>query len=156
MLKMKEKTSAKHLNSFFVEIIFVVFFFSIACAILIQVYGKAFSHNKEAENINSASIKGQCLSETFASNGSVEKTISEVFGSNFPVNNIDNKYILNFNKDWKHSDKNTFYSIEITFNKENSDAGSLNIAKIEIYNKSNLLFSTHSSKYITSEEGLNA
>lgn len=156
MLKMKEKTSVKHLNSFFVEIILVVLFFSIACAILVQVFGKAYSNHNDANYINSATIKGQSISETFASNGSVEKSISKVFGSDFPVDISDNTYTLNFDDDWKNTSKNIFYTIKITPSTESSSAGNLNIAKIEIYNKNELLFSTQASKYVPSEEGSNA
>lgn len=156
MLKMKEKTSVKHLNSFFVEIILVILFFSLACAILVQVFGKAYSNHNEANYINSATIKGQSISETFASNGSVEKTISKFFGNDFPVDSSDNTFILNFDSEWKNTNKNIFYIIKITPSTESSSAGNLNIAKIEIYNKDKLIFSTQASKYIPSKEGSNA
>ncbi len=154
MLKMKQKSSAKHISSFFIEIILVVFFFSIACAILVQIFGKAYTSNNQADKINSAITKGQNLSEVFSSKGDVKGTFSTVFGDTKSIEETTNAYTATFNKKWESADKDIFYSVIITPATEKTDSGIIKSAKIEIYNKSELLFSTTSSKYLSGEAGL--
>lgn len=153
MLQLKDKTSVRHVNSFFIEIILVVFFFSIACAILIQVYAKAFEQNLEAEKINSATLKGQSISEVFSSSGDVKKTLTTVFGDKKYTSTLDDTFKLNFDKDWNLSTNNIYYCVIIKTTTNSTSSGKLSIANIEILNKSEPLFSITSSSYLPLEEG---
>ncbi len=154
MIKMKQKSSAKHISSFFIEIILVVFFFSIACAILVQIFGKAYTSNNEADKINSAITKGQNISEVFSSKGDIKGTFSTVFGDTKSLTENTKTYTATFNKKWESANKDIFYSVIITPATEKTDSGNIKTAIIEIYNKGELLFSTVSSKYLSGEDGL--
>lgn len=154
MLKMKQKSSAKHISSFFIEIILVVFFFSITCAILVQIFGKAYTSNNQADKINSAINKGQNLSEVFSSKGDIKGTFSTVFGDTKSLTENTKAYTATFNNKWESATKDIFYSVKITPTTEKTDSGIIKTAKIEIYNNDELLFSTVSSKYLSGEDGL--
>ena len=151
MLELKDKNSVRHVNSFFVEIIMVIFFFSISCAILIQVFAKAFEQIIESEKINSAMLKGQAINELFSSSGDIEYTLTTLFGSQAVPKTDDNLIILSFDKDWNLTDENTFYTLMITFETKDTSAGELSVATIEIINKSNSLYLIKSSAYTSSE-----
>lgn len=154
MLKMKQKSSAKHISSFFIEIILVVFFFSIACAIIVQIFGKAYINNNKADKINSAITKGQNLSEVFSSKGEIEDSFYYVFGDINSLDHTNDSYTATFNKKWQSAKTDIYYSVIVTPSTEKSSLGIIIIAKIEIYNKNELLFSTTSSKYLSGEAEL--
>lgn len=153
MLELKDKTSVRHISSFFLEIILVVFFFAISCAILIQVFGKAYNQNAQADKINTAVVKGQTFNEYFSTDGDLKKAISGAFGEKSADKLNDTSIELSFDNDWNITSDNAFYKVTIKENYEKIDSGTLSYADIKIENKDKTLFSTVSSSYIPSEEG---
>ncbi len=152
MLKLNSKNPISHINSFFIEIILVLLFFSLSCAILIQVFSKSFKQNTEAELINSTVMKGQYISEVFSSCGDAQKTLTSVFGKSSFTKTTGDKTQLTLNKNWNISDNNITYTVVINSSKKTTNSGTLTTAVIDIYHKDKLIFSKNASSYIPDKE----
>ncbi len=115
MLKLENKIANKHINSFFIEIIIVLLVFSIACVILVNVLSKSFLLNKKADDINISSVKASSFAEVFSANGDIEKSVGIVFGQEARKHAYNNKEksILYFDKDWKISEDDFYYVVNL-------------------------------------------
>ena len=136
MLKLKNKSSAKQMSSFFIEIILVLFFFAIACAILIQVFIASYNNNKKAERLNIAHNSADYFCEIYSTTGDFEKASSLAFG----YSPDENEY--------------TYENISAYFNKiiakqdvEKSSFGELKSANIQLFYGDEMLCEMNTSFY---------
>ena len=152
MLKLKNSSSSRQISSFFIEIILVVLFFAISCSILVKVYAKAYEQNTKTNQINSATLNGQNLSQSFSGCGDIKLSLENVFGEDFSANIKDDTATLNFDNDWNISDFNAKYSLTINTSSKEYFSGVLKVANIDISYNDESIFSTTSSRYLPNEE----
>lgn len=151
----KSRSSITHINSFFVEIIIVILFFSISSAIIVQVFAEAFSKNEQATKLNNAILIAESVANVFSENASLEETINELYGKSGLAYVDDLKTAkIPLGADWTLSTTDLMFSIVVNIKTENTIAGKLSIAHIYITEGNKILFSLKSSCY-TSAKGVN-
>lgn len=155
MICRKKHFPIKHINSFFIEIIIVTFFFIISSAINVMVIAKAFEQKKDTEKLNNAVLKAQSICEVFSTTAELENTLELLYGndSNSFIN--DDNASIPFDSDWEISASNTKYIIDIHINNNVSSAGNLVYAEVNVLEDTDVLFSVTTSAYISEKEDLN-
>ncbi len=140
MLKLRNKSSAKQMSSFFIEIILVLFFFAIACAILVQVFVSSYNNNQKSERIDIAHNSADYFCEIYSTTGDFEKASKSAFD-----------YLPDGNE-------YTYESIRTDFNKvvakqevESTSFGDLKNANIKLYYGDELICEMNASYYDAKE-----
>lgn len=99
------------LSLFLMELIMVIFFFSLAAAVCVRLFTSAHVLSENARNMTNAAMWSQNLGEVFAGSRGNVKKISELYPDAFvTVTNPDNagdggSVVLFFDKDWEIVDK---------------------------------------------------
>lgn len=79
---MKSVPSGGKLNLFFMEMIIVLFFFSIASAVILNAFAASDRLSRESERLERMSFCAQSAAEIFSETGSLSQTLEKLFGSN--------------------------------------------------------------------------
>lgn len=145
MLKLQSKKSARHISSFFIEIILVLLFFSIACAILVQVFAKAYNQNREADRLNRAVMSATAFCELYSDTADIDNASEKVFNAS-PDGNGNITIPCNNKNNGKNPDR-----VMITEHTDDSETGTLSTATIKLFYKDKTLCEMHSSCYIKKE-----
>ncbi len=78
----KAAPAGGRLNLFFVEMIIVLMFFSIASAVILNAFAASGRLSRESGRLERMSFCAQSAAEIFSETGSLPKTVEELFGSN--------------------------------------------------------------------------
>lgn len=79
---MKSVPSGGKLNLFFMEMIIVLFFFSIASAVILNAFAASDRLSRESGRLERMSFCAQSAAEIFSETGSLPQTLEKLFGSN--------------------------------------------------------------------------
>lgn len=79
---MKSVPSVGKLNLFFMEMIIVLFFFSIASAVILNAFAASDRLSRESGRLERMSFCAQSAAEIFSETGSLSETLEKLFGSN--------------------------------------------------------------------------
>lgn len=99
------------LSLFLMELIIVIFFFSLAAAVCVRLFASAHMLSEKAENITNAAMWSQNLSEVFVGKKGDITTISELYPDAFVTadeshaGTKNGSVILFFDKDWEIVDR---------------------------------------------------
>lgn len=87
---MKSVPAGGKLNLFFMEMIIVLFFFSIASAVILNAFAASDRLSRESGRLERMSFCAQSAAEIFSETGSLSETLEKLFGSNsYEILNID-------------------------------------------------------------------
>ncbi|MDE7302220.1 MAG: hypothetical protein K2N60_02745 [Oscillospiraceae bacterium] len=87
---MKSVSAGGKLNLFFMEMIIVLFFFSIASAVILNAFAASDRLSRESGRLERMSFCAQSAAEIFSETGSLPQTLEKLFGSNsYEILNID-------------------------------------------------------------------
>lgn len=87
---MKSAPAGGKLNLFFMEMIIVLFFFSIASAVILNAFAASDRLSRESGRLERMSFCAQSAAEIFSETGSLPQTLEKLFGSNsYEILNID-------------------------------------------------------------------
>ncbi|MDE5993241.1 MAG: hypothetical protein K2G87_09345 [Oscillospiraceae bacterium] len=79
---MKSAPAGGKLNLFFMEMIIVLFFFSIASAVILNAFAASDRLSRESGRLERMSFCAQSAAEIFSETGSLSETLEKLFGSN--------------------------------------------------------------------------
>ena len=79
---MKSAPAGGKLNLFFMEMIIVLFFFSIASAVILNAFAASDRLSRESGRLERMSFCAQSAAEIFSETGSLPQTLEKLFGSN--------------------------------------------------------------------------
>lgn len=79
---MKSVPSGGKLNLFFMEMIIVLFFFSIASAVILNAFAASDRLSRESRRLERMTFCAQSAAEIFSETGSLPETLEKLFGSN--------------------------------------------------------------------------
>ncbi|MBD5139528.1 MAG: hypothetical protein HDT24_09490 [Ruminococcus sp.] len=87
---MKSAPAGGKLNLFLMEMIIVLFFFSIASAVILNAFAASDRLSRESGRLERMSFCAQSAAEIFSETGSLSETLEKLFGSNsYEILNID-------------------------------------------------------------------
>lgn len=79
---MKSAPAGGKLNLFFMEMIIVLFFFSIASAVILNAFAASDRLSRESRRLERMTFCAQSAAEIFSETGSLPETLEKLFGSN--------------------------------------------------------------------------
>lgn len=86
----KATPAGGRLNLFFVEMIIVLMFFSIASAVILNAFAASGRLSRESGRLEKMAFCSQSAAEIFSSAGSLFQTLEELFGSgSYEIQNMD-------------------------------------------------------------------
>lgn len=143
---MKRKVMSRS-GLFLLEMMISILFFSIAAAVCVQVFAKAHTMSREAQDLNMAV---SCASS--AAEGLTHLTSMEAFGEAFPEaqETADGVYCLYYDQDWMNCAAEQAYArMEILVTEEEQMRyGTLNVWRAE---ETEPLYSLEVSRYLQEE-----
>lgn len=143
------KSGSGHSNSFFLEMILVIFFFSISMTVTARLFVSAASRADQSSDLTAATVQAQNLAEQvrgISSPDELPAMLSTVAGNN-------GTYQLGYDKNWNRTEKNPSFFIEVTMKETSSGPGTLVEADIEVRRSqpgsAAPLMSLHPAKYFS-------
>lgn len=154
MSKLKGRLQVRHMNSFFQEIVIVILFFSLSCAIIIQVFAKSFLLNQDSDKRNLGLLTVSSFCETFSIVGDLEETIDFVFGSSAVLFIEEDKATIPMNDKFEVSEDGAI-SFEVFTRSTKTPSGEMLYADVSITENGERLFALTTSSYQTNGGKLN-
>lgn len=127
------KFSTDRINSFFLEMILVIFFFSISVTITTQLFVSAAARADQSKGLSEAVFQAQSLAEQVRGLSSADElpgmlrtavSMGESGGAD--------RYRLTYDKTWNRTEKDPAYVIDVSLVKTASTGGTLVTADIEV------------------------
>ncbi len=149
---MKNQTFTK-VNSFFIEIIIVILFFSVSSAVIAEVFAKAYIEKNLNKMTSSAIITAESISEVYSTNGNLNQTIEQVFSKDCASSSITaNNYKIKLDKDLKWNGKSDDIILNVSEAKKPNPQGMLSYLDIEFISRDKVIYELSSSAYIPDKE----
>ncbi len=148
MLKINSRYEIRHLNSFFQEIIVVILFFSLSCAIIVQVFVNAYLINLETEERNSAVMTATSFCEVYSVNGSLSQTVALIFGEDAVKYIHEQNATLPLDDNFSPTENEKVFIFHISTRTTFRDSGNVHYADISVYKNGESIFSVTSSAYL--------
>ena len=143
------KSGSGHINSFFLEMILVIFFFSISMTVTARLFVSAASRADQSRDLTAAMVQAQNLAEQVRGISSPDELPAMLSA----VSENSGTYRLKYDKNWNHTEKNPSFFVEVTMKKTSSGPGTLVEADIEVRRSqpgsSATLMSLHPAKYFS-------
>lgn len=148
------------LNLFFMEMIIVLMFFSIASAVIINAFAASGRLSRESGQLEKMAFRAQSAAEIFSASGSLSQTLEELFGSgSYEILNADlegggyaAEAKLPLTVDCEYSPQSPEIFMILTETAEKSDSGTLKILSVKFENTDNEeLYRITSGAYISAE-----
>ena len=98
---LKKISRKRPVNTFFVELMIVVLFFSISGAVVLRMFASADSLSKANSTAAKCVMTIQSVSEIYAGNGDMKKTIDEYFGPGAYYTSSDDSCMVTLGEDMK-------------------------------------------------------
>lgn len=99
----KDNNSA--VSNFFVEIIIVILFFSIASVFIVKIFASSAYNNELNKIRTNACINATSLLEIYKSNVTLEDSIEEILGKEYKLNKTKNGYEIKLNDKMEYKKK---------------------------------------------------
>ena len=139
-------------NSFFIEIILVILFFSISVAVTLQLFVAANSRAQQSSDLSVAVIKAENIAEQVKSLTTVDALPMTLATAKPSGSGNALQYTIGYDKEWHETKTDPCYVIDVTMNKAKSDSGTMVIADISINRLHNSstesLYRLNSAKYL--------
>ncbi len=148
------------LNLFFMEMIIVLMFFSIASAVILNAFAVSGRLSRESERLERMSFCAQSAAEIFSESGSLSQTLEELFGSgSYEILNLDlegggyaAEAKLPLTGDCEYFPQSPEIFMILAETAEKSDSGTLKILSVKFENTDNEeLYRITSGAYIPAE-----
>ncbi len=146
MQKLKRVTSFKSVNSFFIEIIIVIFFFTISSAVIIQIFACAYQRNNQTDTLNTSILKTQTVCESFSSSGDINSALRGLFGESADTYLSDKSISIPINDKWEVTPNGNFI-FTVSLSQKPCPAGNMIMAKFTVIENSKILYEATSSIY---------
>ena len=146
------KSGTNHINSFFLEMILVILFFSVSVTVTAQLFVSAAAKAGQSRDLSAALLQAQNLAEQVRGISSPDELPAMLSVSPRLAGNGSAKlYRLEYDKDWHPTEKNPNFTVEVSLNKTGSGSGTLVEADIEVLRNQSggaaRLVSLHPAKY---------
>jgi type II secretory pathway pseudopilin PulG len=129
------KRNPTQINSFFIEIILVILFFSISVAVTLQLFVTAKNRAQQSSELNVAVIKAENIAEQ-VKELTAEDVLPQALVSADPHGTKDStRYRLGYDKQWNPTKSNPRYVMDVTLEKTKSVSGTIVIADIAVSRK---------------------
>lgn len=158
----KPQTKAVRFNLFFLEMIIVLLFFSIAAAVILKSFAASDSLANKSRRTESMTFCAQSAAEIFSKTGNLSQTVEELFGNgSAEILNADLEKVgyiseatLPLTEDCEYSPQNPEIFVTMTETAEQFDSGVLKTLCIQFKNADKEeLYKTTSGAYIPNELG---
>ncbi|MFA5657953.1 MAG: hypothetical protein WC900_01570 [Oscillospiraceae bacterium] len=146
MLKVNRRFAIRHLNSFFQEIIIVILFFSLSCAIIVQVFAKAYITNLETEEHNGAVLAASSFCEVFSVRGSLSGTVELLYGGDAVKFIYEDSVKIPLDENFCFSQSGSYY-LTATTRAAYRESGNVVYADLVIFKENESLFEVTTSAY---------
>lgn len=146
------KRSFRGVNSFFIEIVIVICFFSISAVVILQLFAAAGSRAQQSRDLSVAVIKAQDIAEQIRGLSSLEelselpeteKTTSPDGGDHFKID---------YDKQWNQTQSAPRYAIGVSLKKNAEESGVLVDAEISVFrcesSGEKKIFTLNTAKYL--------
>ena len=134
------------MNTFFVEIIFVILFFSISVTVTLGLFSGAYQASVLSGEKNAAAIQAQTVAENWKRSGNwteFEETIKLSEGS-------ENGYELLYDENWNPTSSPAVYRIKLETREESAEAGNIAYLSVLVSKDSGeALFVLETARYIS-------
>lgn len=146
------KHSGVQYNSFFIEIILVILFFSVSVAVTLQLFVAANNRAQQSSDLSVAVIKAENIAEQVKSLSTAD-ALPKALDTAKPSGSGDTPhYSIGYDKEWNETESDPRYVVDVTMNKAKSDGGTMVIADISINRLHNSstesLYRLNSAKYL--------
>lgn len=152
-------------NLFFMEMIIVLMFFSIASAVILNAFAASGRLSRESGQLEKMAFRAQSAAEIFSASGSLSQTLEELFGSgSYEILNADledggyaAEAKLPLTGDCEYSPQSPEIFMTLTETAEKSDSGTLKILSVKFVNTDNKeLYRITSGAYVPAERRADA
>lgn len=128
------KFSTDRINSFFLEMILVIFFFAISVTVTTQLFVSAAARANQSRDLSEAVFQAQNLAEQVRGITAADE-LPAMLRTAVHTNGGSGAdlYRLEYDKQWNRTGKDPSYTINVTLKKTGSDAGILVEADIEVF-----------------------
>ena len=146
------KSGTNHINSFFLEMILVILFFSVSVTVTAQLFVSAAARAGQSRDLSAALLQAQNLAEQVRGISSPDELpVMLSASSRQPKRGNSGVYRLEYDKNWRRTEKNPNFTVEVSLNKTGSGSGTLVEADIEVLRNqsgsASRLVSLHPAKY---------
>ena len=142
------KRIPEQINPFFVEIIFVILFFTISATATLQLCVAANNRAKQSSDLSVAVIQAENIAEqvlTLTSPDELPPALKDARQSG-------GKYTIDYDKNWNPTKVDPRYEVGVILKKTDSAGGTLVRADIAVNRRQNgdsrKIYSLHSEKYL--------
>lgn len=143
-----KKFSKPRINTFFIEIIVVILFFSLASTIIVHVFAQT-NYDICLNKVKSkAIINSRCLSDMYSTNQDISQTLVRVFGDKCNIYTDNNgQYIVELDYELKQTD-NTNVVLIVAEEKTETESGIYGEIKLEYEYLDKVVYETSAASYI--------
>lgn len=147
------KRDSNQLNSFFIEIIIVILFFSISAAVTLQLFVAANNRAQQSSDLSVAVIKAQDIAEQFKGLSSLDELTEELKTAKRTSSGGTEHFLLEYDKQWNQAQGAPQYKIDIAVKKNTVESGVLVNADISVLrcksSGENQIFTLNTAKYLS-------
>ena len=139
-------------NSFFIEIILVILFFTLSASVTLQLFVAANSRARQSSELSIAVLKSEDIAEQVKSITSVDSVPYALKNAAHTTSGGAEHYRLTFDRQWNETSSNPRYTLEVTLKKQASQSGTTVVADIAVSRiaagSENSIYKLGSSKYL--------
>ncbi len=140
------------INSFFIEMIIVILFFSISVVVTLQLFVAANNRAQQSSDLSAAVIKAENIAEQVKSLPTADALPKVLETANQSGSGDELLYTIGYDKEWNQTQSDPRYVIDVTMKKAKSDGGTMVSADISINRLHNKrtedLYTLNSAKYL--------
>jgi hypothetical protein len=147
------KRDSNQINSFFIEIIIVILFFSISAAVTLQLFVAANNRAQQSSDLSVAVIKAQDIAEQIKGISSLNELTEELKAAKYTSSGGTEHFLLDYDKQWNQTQSAPQYKIDIALTKDAVESGVLVHADILVSrcksSGENQIFTLNTAKYLS-------
>lgn len=143
----KQKGAVRPANLFFIELVLVLLFFSIAAAVILNLFAAADRRQKRNNATEGSIICAQTIAEAYSVSGDISKALELTFGKD-ELKGGEIKLDRSFTPD-----ENGALTLYISESEEQSNAGALRTLDMSFSDNSGEIYSLTCSAYIPKNGG---
>ena len=146
------KRSPNRINSFFIEIVIVICFFSISAVVILQVFVAAGSRAQQSRDLGVAVIKAQDIAERIKGLSSPEE-LPELFqDEEIASPDGGDHFKIDYDGQWSRTRGAPRYTVEVALKKSAAESGVLVDAEISVFRRGpggeKKIFALSTAKYL--------
>ena len=147
------KRDSNQINSFFIEIIIVILFFSISAAVTLQLFVAANNRAQQSSDLSVAVIKAQDIAEQIKGLSSLDELTETLKGAKHTSSGGTEHFLFNYDKQWNQTQSTPQYKIDIALTKSAVESGVLVHADILVSrckpSGESQVFTLNTAKYLS-------